>query len=311
MDLGRIFTRSVELLWKFKFLVLFGIVMGLTAGGINGSNSNFNFDNRTPFVTGSAVQPAIIGIAVVVGLVLFVVWAILFFYFRFVSRGALVAAVQEIEGQGTATLRGAWKQGRTYYTRLLGLGLLVNVPFAILAILVVLVALVPILGVVMAATSNGDAPRAIFGALGVTGILAICCAVLCLTVLTVVIHPLYEFAVRAIVMEDLHVRDGIQRGIARVREHLGNVVVVYLLLIAARIGWAIATGIVLLPVGIVVAVAAAGMLRSDLNALIILGLIAIVPLWLLFGAIEGIFQAFESNVWTETYLALTNKTQTA
>lgn len=311
MDTGRILTRSIELLWKYKFLLLFGLVMGLTGAGISNGNSNFNLRDAAPFNTGTQLQPVVIGIAVVVGVVLFLLWLVLFFYFRFVSRGALVAAVQEIEGQGAATLQGAWKQGRTYYARLLGLGFLVNVPLALVGILVILVALVPILGLILSAVGSDNSARGIVAALGITGILSICCAVGCLIILTMVIHPLYEFAVRAIVMEDMHVRDGIRRGIARVRAHLGNVVVIYLLLMGARIGWAVVTAIVLVPIALIAALGFVGMLRSDLNALIILGLILLVPLWLLVGALEGIFQTFESNVWTETYLALMEKTEPA
>ncbi len=310
MDVGRIFSRSIELIWKFKFLWLFGFVMGLTGGGLGG-NTNFRgttgFNNPT-LNQPPQIQPAVIGFAILVGLVFLLIWLVLFFYFRFVSRGALVAGVREIEGQGTATLRTAWNEGRRFYTRLLGLGFLVNVPLALFTLLVVIIALVPLLGLIV--TSGGqinDSTGRALATLGITGLLALCCAILCVVLVTLVVHPLYEFAVRAIVLEDMAVTDGIRHGIQQARENLGNVIVVYLILIGARIGWGVATAIVALPIILVLGFIAIGVLRMDLNALIILVLIVALPLWLLFGAIEGVFQTFESNVWTETYLALMKK----
>ncbi|HZQ08074.1 MAG TPA: hypothetical protein VFD70_15935, partial [Anaerolineae bacterium] len=254
MDVGRIFSRSIELIWKFKFLWLFGFVMALTGGGLGG---NANFRGTTGFNNPSLnqapqIQPAVIGFAVIVGLVFFLVWLVLFFYFRFVSRGALVSSVRDIEGQGTATLRGAWDEGRRFYSRLLGLGFLVNVPLVLFTILVIIVAFIPLIGLI--ASSGGqfnDTTGRALATLGITGILAICCGILCVVLVSLVVHPLYEFAVRAIVLEDLHVMDGIRRGIQQARENLGNVIVVYLILIGARLGWGVATAILFIPIGLV------------------------------------------------------------
>jgi hypothetical protein len=169
---------------------------------------------------------------------------------------------------------------------------------------------VPFLGV-LAANRGGDQPGAFFAGMTVTGILLLCCAALFLIVVHFIVHPLYELAVRAIVLEDLHVREGIRRGIEQARENFGGVLVLYLLLIGARIGWAILTLIAAIPFGILFFVVFAAAARSDFNALLILGLIAVIPLILLFGVIEGVFQTFESNVWTEAYLQIQGKTQTA
>ncbi|MBI4674799.1 MAG: hypothetical protein HY741_24400 [Chloroflexi bacterium] len=314
MDVGRIFSRSLELLWKLKFLWVFGLVMGLTSGGGGGGGGNSNVSARNgsfgnPF-TNVQIEPAVIVIAVIVGLILLVVGLVLFFYFRFVSRGALVATVRDVEAGGAPTLREAWKNGRMFYARLLGLGFLVNVPLVLFSICVILAALVPLFS--FAFSNRGrldDSPNQVFAALGITGILTICCAVLCLVLLSFVIHPLYEFAVRAIVLEDMPVRAGLRQGIQRARENLGNVLIVYLLLMGARIGYAILVAIVAIPVGLVLAFGAFGLLQANLNALILVALVLAIPLWLLFGAIEGVFQIFESNVWTEAYLSLLNRSE--
>jgi len=307
MDIGRIFSRSLELLWKLKFLWIFGLVMGLTSGGGGNLNTNFrpdSFDNRFGNVH---IEPAVIGIAALFGLVILVIALMLFFYFRFVSRGALVATVRDVEANSTPALRDAWQSGRTFYTRLLGLGFLVNVPLLLVSICAVLVGLIPLISVIASQGRLDGISGRNLAPQWISAALAICCAVLCVIVLSFVIHPLYEFAVRAIVLEDLRVVAGLKQGIQRARENLGNVVIVYLLLIGARIGYGILVAIVAIPVALALGFGALAILQLNLNALIILGLIVALPLWLLFGAIEGVFQIFESNVWTEAYLSLLNK----
>jgi hypothetical protein len=309
MDVGRLFSRSIELLWKFKFLLLFGIVMGLTGGGLQ-FNYSFNRNSfaDSPFRNGFSLEPGVLVIGLCFFLVLVLVWLILFFYFRFVARGALVAAVRDVETQQTPTLRTAWGEGRTFYTRLLGLGFLVNVPLILVSILLVGLALVPALSLILSTRGRVESPTALFSALGIASILGICCAILFIVALSLVVHPLYEFAVRAIVVEDVGVREGLRRGVGQVRAHPGNVLLTYLLLIGARLGWGLVSAIVALPALFISLLAMGGALSIDVNALVILLVILAVPLWLLIGAVEGIFQTFESNVWTEAYLALAETT---
>lgn len=310
MDIGRILTRSFQILWKHKFLSLFGLVMGLTGGTNVGSNSNYRFgdNNGFSFGQGARVDPVVIGLAIVVGVIILIVALVLFFYFRFVARGALVTAVRDIEANGTSTLREAWREGHKFYTRLLGLGFLVNVPLALFSILLLVIAFAPLISLIVTATQQGgDLSRFSLASLGITAAIAICFAIICLIVVHFMVHPLYEFAVRAIVLEDLSVMDGLRRGIARAREHVGSVIMIYLALIGARIAWALVAALIAIPFGLVAIIGLATGLRQDLNALIILLLIAAIPLWLVFGAVEGLFQTFESNVWTETYLALQNQ----
>lgn len=313
MDVGRILSRSLELLWKHKFLLVFGFVMGLTGGAGGNASGRGDFGAGTDAFTPTPfqnlrIEPGVIIAAVVVGLVLLLLWAILFFYVRFVSRGALVSGVREIEEHGSSSLREAWKDGRTYYARLLGLGFLVNVPLALGTLVIFALAFIPFIGLLISTRGQlGDAARAFPIVLGLTGILAICAAVGCVLLVHLVVHPLYELAVRAIVLEDLHVREGIKRGIAQARANAGNVILVYVALVGARIAWALVTAVIAIPVVLVLVLAVFGLMQTDLNAVILLVLIALIPLWLLFGAVEGVFQTFESNVWTEAYLSLLKK----
>jgi hypothetical protein len=309
MDIGRIFSRSLEVGWKYRVLWLFALVMGLTSLG-GGTNFNYSFNGANNPFTGQSVAPLVIALAVLVGLILFVIWLALVFYFRFVARGALVATVRDIEAQVNPTLREAWRNGRTFYTRLLGLGLLVNVPLALVTIVLILLGFVPLIGVLMAQIGARGLQVQNFAGAWIAAALAICCAIVFVMVLHLAIHPLYEIVARTIVFHDVSVREGIRQGLARARQNLGDVLVVYLLLIGARIGYGLVTAIVVAPVGLVLVLGSLALLREDLNVMILLGLMLALPLWLLFGALEAVFQLFEANVWTETYLALEEKTRT-
>lgn len=306
MDIGPIFTRSLELMWKYKFLWVFALVMGLTSVGASTPNVSYQFNRADNPFTNLRVEPTVLVVAACFGLVMFVLWLVLFFYFRFVARGALVDTVRAIEQQENPVPRDAWQSGRKFYARLLGLGFLVNVPLILASGVLIVVGLIPLLGVLRSQTRAGSGDLDLT-AFWISSALAFCCALVCVVVLGIVIHPLYEMAVRAIVLEDLSVREGLRRGVARAREQLGNVLVVYLLLIGARFGYGMLTAIVALPVSAIVFFSALGLLQGNWNALILLGLLAAIPLWLLFGALEGIFQLFESNVWTEAYLTMERK----
>lgn len=307
MDIGPIFSRSLELMWKYKFLWVFALVMGLTSLGASSPNVSYQFNRADNPLVGFRIEPAVIVIAALLGLALFAAWLLLFFYFRFVSRGALVDTVRAIESQGNPTIRDAWQSGRKFYGRLLGLGVLVNLPLALLSLIVIGIGMVPLIGALVTQTSGNYRGQDLAG-YWISAALALCCAALCVVILGVIIHPLYEMAVRAIVLEDLAIREGLRRGIQRAREQVGSVLVVYMLLIGARFGYGILVAIVTIPIGAFIFLGTFGILRGNWNAIIILGLLAAIPLWLFFGALEGIFQLFESNVWTEAYLAMQRKT---
>ena len=306
MDIGRIFTRSLELMWQYKFLWIFAWVMGLTSGSINSPNfqSQFNQSNN-PF--NFRVEPPLVAFAIIIGAIIALAWLALTFYFRFIARGALVDTARAAEQQAQPTLRAAWQSGRKFYARLLGLGLLVNVPLALGSIVLILLGLTPLLTQIIARRGFGGMAARDFMLYMLATLLPFGCVIACLIILGVVIHPIYEMAVRAIVLEDLPTRQGLRRGIERTRAQSGNVLVVYLLLIGARFGYGMLTALVMVPLSVFGIIGALGIFRDNWNALLVIGLLALIPLWLFVGALEGIFQLFESNVWTEAYLAMNPK----
>jgi hypothetical protein len=318
MDIGRVLARSLEIGWRYKVLWVLGFVMALTGGGGNGFNYNFNrsdlnnpllFPGR-PLTFPQSQTPLVITI-VGVATCLAIFFLVLFFYFRFVARGALVTFVRSVENAGTPTLGSSWREGQRYYARLLGLGFLFWVPLAIFTILVLLIALLPFIGTAIALfnrISRGEQPPSDFAPI-ISGVLAfvglLCCSILCLVIVHLIIHPIYELAVRGIVLEETGTFDGLARAYRRLRVNLGPVALLYLVLLAARIGWSLILTVVAIPFALVLlALINAGASTLPVWAIILLALAMALPFALVFVFLGGLFQVFESNAWTECYLAL-------
>ncbi len=328
MDIGRILSRSLEIAWRYKFLWLLGFIMALTGsgGGNPGANNNFRTSvpngtfpfpspGRNPF-NFPRVDTTWIAAIAILALCFFLLFLVLVFYFRFVARGAMVATVRAAESNSHPTLGSSWREGQGYYGRLLGLGLLVNIPLIILTLLLIAVAVLPFLGSILllinqaqsGVTNGREVAPVISSVLGF--IVLICCALLCLGIIALVVHPIYEFAVRAIVLENTGTMEGLSRGYRRLRENLGSGMMLYIVLIGSRIGWALVTAIIAIPVFLVFFFALVAMFRTNPAGAIILGLVIGIPLSLLFVFIEGLFQVFESNAWTLGYMSLLALPQT-
>lgn len=324
MDIGAILTRAFQITWRNKALWLFGSLMALTSGGGGGSSPGGNFNFNIPSNQNPNLPPApgqfpnftqpdqttLAGIGVLV-CCLFLIYLVLIFYVRFVARGALITGARDAEGGAKITIGGAWREGSKHYGRLLGLGVLVNLPLFIITVVLILIALIPIIPLIMGAVSSGRAPDSqvigqIIASVGAL-IILICCAVLVIVLLNLVIHPIYEFAARAIVLDGTGVTEGLSRGWQRFRANLGNVLVLYIALIGVRIGWGIVTFILAIPTFLLLAGAMlAGFAAGNLPVLALIGICIGIPLVLVFVFIEGLAQTYENVVWTLGYASLAN-----
>lgn len=323
MDYGKILARAFEITRKYRALWLFGFLMALFGGTGGGNNFNYNFGgngNRTtnfengvfPTLPSNFWQNFAIIIAVVVCLVL--ILFVLGIVVRFVSRGALIGLVHDLETNGTTpAVRRGFSIGANRFWQLFGIGLIINLPLTIFSLAVMLVAIAPILVTVMPALARNPESTNFGASLagGIIGSIAmICCAVLCLLVVTLVIRPFYEFIVRVCVIDRRGVVDSIREGYRIVRANLGTVVVLYALLI----GVGIAFGIVMIPVALILigipvgAALAVGFAAKSVGLAILVGAVIGIPLVLILIFISGLYQVFESTVWTEGYLAIAKPT---
>ena len=277
MDYGKLLGRAWNIVWEHKFLILLGVLVALgSAGGGGNANANIaapegdvrGFDFQLPqlgeewslptgVVAGTAV--ALIGIALVVGIALWVVSTI--------ARGGLIAGASAIDSGASSSFAQAWSAGWQKGWSLLGIGVLPALPGLIL-----LVAGLGLTGVFAGLYSLlGDSaalpPR---GGLG-----AILAGMVCIAApIALVLSLLRTFANRACMLEDLGVFAAYRRGWDVLLDNIGPALVLFLLQIAISIG----LGIVLLLPNVVMALCCV--------------------LWPVLLLVEGTIAAYFSTLWT-------------
>lgn len=318
MDYGKILVRAFEITRKYRALWLFGFLMALFGGTGGGNNFNFNLGNQSglPKFESDAfpILPAEVWrnlpILVALGVCLVLTLVVLGVVVRMVSRGALIGLAQELEAGGTPpSVRRGFSIGANRFWQLLGIGLVINLPLALFSLAVMLVAIAPILLTVAPALSAHPGSTEFTGTMagGIIGSIAlICCAALCLIVVTFVVKPFYEFIVRVCVIDRRGVVDSMRGGYRMVRANLGNVVVLYALLI----GVSMAFGIVMIPVALILigipigAAFAVGFMAHSAGLAMLIGLLIGIPLVLVLIFIHGLYQVYEATVWTLGFLAI-------
>ena len=301
MDPVKILKRAWHILWSYRALWVFGLILALAAGsssGNSGNNSGYRMNDSSQ-ATPQSVQEAfrsmqnelhtlfergIPEVNITGGDVTTFLWVIGAFVFvmfvvgiavavaRYVSETAVIRMVDEYEASGNKMkVREGFRIGwsKTAW-RLFLINLIVNLP--IIALMLVL--LFAGIGVYFA-WANGTADFAAFSIVA-TVVLAFI-TIFVVVVLTIVLHLLRNFFWRASVLEDLDVRESFRRGFAMVRENWKNVGLMWIVMIGLGILWTVASVILIIvtiPLVIVTAVVAA--------------LIVALPLLLFF----GIFSTF-------------------
>ena len=286
IDPIKIIKRAWYILWSYRTLWVFGLILALAAGSASsrGSNNGYQYEQGSgehPQVTPQNMQQAwrdfqrefsrlfdrgipeihasgqdlnrflwIFGTFILVMVVLGVVMAIA----RYVSEVAVIRMVDEYEATGTKmSIREGFRIGwsRTAWHLFL-INLIVNLP----AITLVLVLLVTGVGVFFA-VANGSADFATFSVVS-TVVLAFL-SIFVVVILTVLLHLLRNFFWRISVLEGAGIRESLQRGMALVLENWKSVGLMWLVMIGLGIVWAVASVIlfiITIPVVIVTAIIA-------------------------------------------------------
>ncbi|MBI4788019.1 MAG: hypothetical protein HY782_13355 [Chloroflexi bacterium] len=327
MDYGRLITRSFQVMWRYRALWLFGILLALFGGGgANFNVGNYSFGDGDGRGGPGGIAPnlppnfaelivVIVAAAICIALILVVLSIIV----RLLSRGALVGLVAELETDQTIpTVRRGFRIGADRFKSLLGIALLVNVPLFVVSFALIVIAAVPLIAslIPLIGAAGGRAPDelirvVIAGAFG--SVLIFCCVIILLILVQLVIRPFYEFFVRACVIAQRGAMDSIREGYRLVRANLGNTIVLYILLIGIEIGFGILmipVGLILIgiPVGIGIAI---GIAMNSAVPGIIVGAIIGIPMLLILLFVSGLFRVFESTYWTEGYLAMSAPPATA
>jgi len=301
IDPVKIIKRSWTILWSYRALWVFGLILALAAGSSTGqgsNNSNYRYNQGSQpntQATPQTMQEAfrmfqnevhklfeqgipgtnisgkdltaflwVIGAFILVMVVFGIVMAIA----RYVSETAVIRMVDEYEASGNKmTVREGFRIGwsRTAW-RLFLINLIVNLP----AIALSLVLFIAGIGVYFAWV-NGTANFAAFST--VATIVLVFITIFVVVVLTIVLHLLRHFFWRTSVLEDTGVRESLRRGGALVLENWKNVGLMWLVMIGLGIVWAVASIIlVIVTIPVVILTAVIAVLVSAIPYMLFVGI---------------------------------------
>ncbi len=121
MDYGGLVKRALDIMWKFKYLWIFGFFLqfGSGTGGWFG-----NAPEKIKLPVGDLLSGALVGVIillVLVGLLVFLVFLIMYL----ISQGGLIHCVWKIESGEKPTLRDGWNAGIKNFWRILGISILI------------------------------------------------------------------------------------------------------------------------------------------------------------------------------------------
>ncbi len=231
MEYGKLFSRAWDIVWKYKFLIILGILAALTGGfgsGASGSSGaafegdqpHFEFD--MPWGAGHHTPAPlwILGIgaiALVVGLALWVVSTI--------ARGGLVAGADAASREEPTSFGLAWRAGWERAWTLLGIGLIPAV-----------VSLIPLVLAVLGWFAYKGNPTMQMGTPMARNVLILGSALACLIVpVAIAFELLRALAERACMLEGLGVLASYGRAFRVVVDNLASALVLFLLQIAVMV----------------------------------------------------------------------------
>ena len=298
-DFGEVLTRAWKITWKYKVLWIFGILASCSRGsgggssGGSGRSGGSNGNGYSPF--GISEMERVfnqigdwlasnwwIVALVILGIILLVLISI---FLGTIGRiGLIRGTLQAEEGAESLSFGELFRGSMPYFWRVFGLSFLIGLITFLLFI-----------------------PFLLFGVL-TAGIGFVCVLpLLCLLIpVSIAIYLIIELANVAIVKENAGLLEGFKRGWGLVRDHVGPVIVMGLILLAISfvIGLVITLPIIMivLPTGIAF-ITGQG---QSMTPLLIGGLcfVGFLPVAILF---NGMFNTFMGASWTLTYLRLTRK----
>lgn len=326
MNFGDILTRAFRLVWRNRVLWFLG-VLASCAGGGGGGGGSFNVPgNNSGSSSGSSgnadrvmrdvvqwfqnnvetVLVIILVLVCVLALVGFIFWVI-----GILGRGALVAAVDQLEAMGRTSFREAWQGSTQYWRPLVGMNVLLGLP-TLIAVVILAGGIGAITAQMISSTGSrgglsNDMSSLIFG-MACVGIPLFCG----LFIYNIFATILRIFGERAIMLEDRAMMDGLRSGWAVFRRNMSNAIILGILLwlisVVAGIVMLLVTLIVAAPLGIGAAITA-GQLDNFFNPAS-MGLVACagVIIVVLGTLLSGIITAFTSTALTLAYRQFTAPT---
>ena len=291
MQIGEVLSKAWTMIWKHKVLWIFGILAGISGVNTTSSWSQSRESQQVPSQFENFFnQVSDWQIALFVGLIILVVvlLVVVLVFLNTMGRIGLVrGASQADRGAARLSFSELFRGGLPYFWRVFGLNLIVGLAFALIIILIVL-ASIPL-------------------AITVVGLFCVIPVFCLLGPLGFVVNMVIEQSNNAIVLEDKGIMDGLRRGWEIVRNNLGQIILLGLVLMLISWGVGFVIG---LPFAIFLAPLLAGIIigtdvsLSSGSLITVLCLVGYLPILLL---LNGILQGYIHSTWTLAYLRLTNR----
>jgi hypothetical protein len=317
IDFGKILKRAWHILWNYRILWIFGILLAITSGGGSGPNgssgsSNYNINNgngnpginwnSSPFLQSlftwfqHDIQPLLLRpdlhiatfVWIGVGLLLFIlIVSLLLALVHYPTETAVIRMVDEFERTGVKVgFRQGWKLGwnrRAF--RIWVIDLIVSLPALLLGAILASLGLLAYLGV------RSGTGVAVAGSI----ITAIGCAflfILAFIILAVGLSLLRQFFIRRAALEDTGIGESFRSGWSMFKSNWKSAGLMWLIMVGIGIGMGIAGLIVfflLIPAYIVLALPA--VIVAAIPGLAVFGITSIFasgPLAWILGALAAL-----------------------
>lgn len=327
----RILSRAFDITRFYRVLWIFGILLALTTanpggnsggsgGGPSAPNGNvpptFDWPEDLPRFPPPSFDPGIvnnvIGIVIAV-LCVVLILIVLFSIVRYVSHTAVIRMGNLYEASGEKlSFRQGWRMG---WSRAAFRAWLVDLIVGLIGIVFVLLTLALAASPLALALTGEDAGRVI-GIVMAVGLFFL--MLLVWIVVFSVVGIWLQLSYRAIALENLGVFAGLGRGWGLFRRHLGDTIIMALIMFGISLVFAV-LGFIIFFVLVLAGVAVAGipaLIAGFVTNLItqggtpwMVGLLVGLPLLFLVVAlpllfVSGLYKIFEYNVWTLTFREL-------
>lgn len=299
MDYGEVFSKAWKIIWKYKILWLFGIFASCSGGGGGGgggggsssaqfSGNEYGYSNNLNYIEPWAIALIIAAVIFLVILITVIVIAV-----STVGRTGLIQGAKMADENEDAQLTFGliFDSVKPFFWRVVGLNLLIMVGYF---------AILMILGMMF-----------LFSTILTLGLGLICLLPLCCVLIPVfwVLTTFVEMANVAVVVEDLSVIDGLKRGWQVFRDHIGEMIVMGLVLVLGGMIVSMLIALPMIAIAIPLIMGIVGSAYGDTGGPVISGLIfsglcclAYLPVLIV---VSGIIRAYIGSAWTLTFLRLT------
>jgi hypothetical protein len=305
--------------WRYRALWVFGFLLALCGGGGGGGGGNFGSSSgnfRAPVDGGDGgdfgelpnipdIDPQLIWTLVIAFICLVLLLAIIGIVVRAVTRTALIRMVPQANSAKNVTVAEGWRMGWSDAAwRLFLVGLVIGIPVAILAIALIGLGLSPLL-----LLFTQEPALVVIG--GLTTVFAIIFIIFLLIAVGAVVGLLQELAWRRTVLEERGVIESVTTAFALIKRRFKDVFIMWLLMLAISIGWAI-VALLILFISFLVALIVGGLpallvyliSESTIGAAVAGIPLALVVIILINSFASGIYLVFHSAAWTLAYLEL-------